>query len=824
MSSKSLITLAVIVGIIVGAAVGGIVGAMGTALVFGVFVGIWTKKRHGTKTTQQDQSYHDSPMSSGTPPVLPIQQDVSSLEQHQNDQEIDCIQPSSSISQQIDEQNRPSPTLDLPKKTLLEGELRWIPAGETVDICGHLISAGLIYICNNSNSIDEASAINISLPVDFPAQGYQAELPYYSRYAGLTPAQRGAYLKWLASDRRDADAIPKDPGYVFLFVYGLERRLLLEGENDQEAIRELVRLLHNYQESRSLRSYVCQLIHFWGWKQGLDYYLQLLEWMKTLPVSLLGQDETAIVLAGLHLSGKPLTSELAYDITLRHPDAQRSVVIQRTENELKNLFIKRYSEKFSEGMCLQATKRLTRLFYHPASPTLLRISNSRPDLFELKIPNVLGLSSQFEPLLKIWESCIEDLGSYSRIKAKEGSASSLKVYLALPVELRSQTPHPLSDFWDAIIKEALQEGDCFLIPAAKAATMIEIQQRNKLMLTQSRDIVETIESLGYGVEPDPRRSGVGFFWDQPLGVFRPANQPPTSPTPNCCAAQILLELCVFIAAADGQVSSEELTITRDLIQHQTSLTEDEKQRLSALEKVLIHDPRIANSSFERIARQTPAKDREKIGHLLISIAAADKVITKDELRALERAFDALDIHSDKLNEWLEILSTEFAEVTVQKPAERVPGEIIPPPSKISINMARVAAISKETVEVIGILTAVMAEPVISEAQEPLPNSISTGITAKSAIQNASPAAEIKSGWMEGLDSKYQPLLVKLMEKNSWTRQEFDALSQSFHLMPLDSYGAINDWADDHLGDFLLDGDNPVQINKNLITKGESTHA
>ena len=54
----------------------------------------------------------------------------------------------------------------------------------------------------------------------------------------------------------------------------------------REVIAEIVRLLQVYgphTRSNSLQYYCGQLIHFWGWQQGVEYYTQLLGWMRTLP-------------------------------------------------------------------------------------------------------------------------------------------------------------------------------------------------------------------------------------------------------------------------------------------------------------------------------------------------------------------------------------------------------------------------------------------------------------------------------------------------------------------------------------------------------------
>jgi hypothetical protein len=82
------------------------------------------------------------------------------------------------------------------------------------------------------------------------------------------------------------------------------------------------------------------------------------------------------------------------------------------------------------------------------------------------------------------------------------------------------------------------------------------------------------------------------------------------------------------------------------------------------------------------------------------------------------------------------------------------------------------------------------------------------------------APETASGptpeWLKSLDLKYHPVLTRLVERDSWARMDFDELVKGFQLMPLDAQDAINEWSDEHLGDFLLEGDDPILIHKTLI--------
>ena len=518
-------------------------------------------------------------------------------------------------------------------------ELRWIPASESIDIFGFHIPSGMIYVSDGQPSIAEASAINLRLPIG--QAGARTPLSYYPQYVWLSPDQRAVYLQWLAAGRKDENPASRELGYIFLFLYGLERRLLVEKGQEQEVVAEVVRLLHHYGtyiRSRSLQSYACQLVHFWGWKQGEQYYAQLLDWMKTLPISLLGEDDLAIVLASQFQSNAPVSADLAYELTSRDFASRRSVVVARVNREFRELFAKRYLETFPGGMKLSCSKRNARLYYRPASPTLLYGSRNS---MSIEVPDVLGLASQFKPLPAIWNACVEDLAGYSRVRSRTGGSSeSLKAYQALPEELRAGVVHPLAKPWENILTGGRVGKDCTLVDVGSAAHLLDIPQRDKLTPGQSRDLAQAIESLGFVVEPDARHESA-YAWDQELAVFKPAGVKVTPPSRNYLGASVLLKLCVLVAGADGHVAPEELDVSRRFVETKLSLSPEDHLRLEALEQVLVADPNRVSGSLARIAKPVPREQRELICEVLVYVAAADSIVTKDEIRSLGADFQGI---------------------------------------------------------------------------------------------------------------------------------------------------------------------------------------
>jgi hypothetical protein len=100
-----------------------------------------------------------------------------------------------------------------------------------VEVGGHVIPGGLIYVgryLTTPSGTTEPALLNPDLPVAASAgrcvvPGSGPELAYHL----LSPVARKAYLEWLTGGRR-GDVVA--PGLVLLFCYGLERRILLDGD------------------------------------------------------------------------------------------------------------------------------------------------------------------------------------------------------------------------------------------------------------------------------------------------------------------------------------------------------------------------------------------------------------------------------------------------------------------------------------------------------------------------------------------------------------------------------------------------------------------
>src|SRR5439155_27360442 len=98
---------------------------------------------------------------------------------------------------------------------------------QPVDIAGRQLSFSLTYVAAQARNPD-ASTIVTSLPVGHA--DLATPLSYWPSYSTLTSDQRARYLDWMAGGRRDSNV---DIGYAFIFFYGLERRVLVDNQDEQ---------------------------------------------------------------------------------------------------------------------------------------------------------------------------------------------------------------------------------------------------------------------------------------------------------------------------------------------------------------------------------------------------------------------------------------------------------------------------------------------------------------------------------------------------------------------------------------------------------------
>lgn len=690
-------------------------------------------------------------------------------------------------------------------------KLQWIPQGSLLEIGGQRIN-GMIYTSETSLGWDgEPSAINLRLAID-ARQGVDEEIPYYPSYEALSPRQRFFYLNWLASDRNSVNPNDLPTGYLFLFFYGLERRVLLEGDNSIAVWDEVLRLLKIYgltRKSRSIPSYFGDFLHFTAYIRGQEYYASVLQKLLDSQGERLSETALILALAQRFRSSQPLDWRLGHLIAMGLEESRRSVVVKRTGDKFREMFATRYEEAFPNGIILKASKREGTVRYQTGNATLFpRYATASP--FMVKIPSVMGMSSQFKPLAKIWNQCIEDLTGYSRAVGKITGASIanaqdlLSAYLALPDELRMYQTHPLKLAYQKAIESSPKEKDFTFVPLAVLASIMGIPERPILTQKQSDDLANLVESFGYTLAPHPTILNMPFAWGQEVAI---CVSPPNNSMPKGLGGLLrLLHLAVLVASADGAIDEAELNVFHGASSAQDDFT---RVQISATEAVLIRDTNVAASRLQKIAKSIHQNERKAVFKLLVHIACADDVLSSDENRLLRRIAKAFQLSSSALEDVLSE-DSNFETVTVSTGRNKTQGETIPRPtvaSSFSLDMERIRSLTEETAEVVSILSRALEEEVTDDSEEP-----SSIDQSKTEISVQHPE------WIASLDDRYKNALIEIITSMDQSNFDFDAIIDSHHLLPDDFIDGVNSWADESLGDFLIesDDDGDISINQKLI--------
>ncbi|MFN2541383.1 MAG: TerB N-terminal domain-containing protein [Chthoniobacterales bacterium] len=692
-------------------------------------------------------------------------------------------------------------------------KLTWYPTGASLFHAGLVIDAGMIFTSERTLAWPgEPSAIITSLSVAATAAHPLADFGYYPSYEQISAEQRRCYLEWLAAGRKDVDPAQRCLGYLFIFFYGLERRIILDCDRDPLLIEELIRLLQNYgpaHKSRSLRSYFLQLLHFAGWQLGADAYRAL--WPRLLEFDTDRPDEEGLryVLANLYQRGEPLDWFVGCRLALADVESRRSTVIARANEKFFALFERRFNDQYGNGLRLEAAKQEALVQYRPASNALAQLMYEQrgQKAFQLRIPNVAGLHSQFKLLPSLWNSCVDDLSGYSRVltSKKQGQVAALAAWQSLPRELRKIEDHPLYASFNELLANSPGEGDYKFMSVATLASLADITERAKLTTTNSRDVALLTESLGWRLAPDTRITGLPLAWNQELALYQVS--PDQHATADVRGIIRLLYLAITVAAADGVIEAEEIASFYQIVGSQIA-PEGDLHPVRATEASLRRDPNVALRSLPQLSKLIPVDSRQFVLRLLAHIAAADSEASLDELKVLRRIARAFQLEPDSAERLLRE-DEAFREVTVataQRSAAR--GEAIPSrptdkPQSFALNQERIKTLTEETHEVISLLSAVMADP----EDAPCPPSV--------AAVTAQPSSAYLE-WLSGLDARYHPAVLALVRHDAVTTNDFDCIAAENHLLPDDLFTAVNTWADEKLGDFLLERGENVRIFRNLI--------
>jgi uncharacterized tellurite resistance protein B-like protein len=274
----------------------------------------------------------------------------------------------------------------------------------------------------------------------------------------------------------------------------------------------------------------------------------------------------------------------------------------------------------------------------------------------------------------------------------------------------------------------------------------------------------------------------------------------------------MLELGIYIAAADGSVEDVEVDQVAHFLESQFLLDPADTRRLEALKRVFVARPPSITGLGKRLQTNLTRQQREAVGRFLIGIAAANGNIDRKEVTALRSAYRALDIEVDHLNKLLEEFRRASQEpIEVQQADETsARGEAIPPKPKpqetggfkLDQNLLRqLMADTKVVAQMLGDAMLNGDRSLTDEEGSPRPFQV----------------IPLKDPRFGNLDVRYHNILSRLLTRPIRLRTDFDSLARELKLMPDGALDAINEWSFDTFGDpIIVDQGGELEIQSHLL--------
>lgn len=707
------------------------------------------------------------------------------------------------------------------------GKARWYGPDESVQVDHKLRVPGMVYAGKTLSSPrggTEPSLVDPSLRIDLKNPDWSGQcLGYWPSYAEITAAGRAAYLSWLVQGRRTPD-IPI--GYVFLFMYGLERRVLVDIADQPDLAGELaqiraemVELLRLYGDSsRSFSGYASQFLDV------IDFLMlqgptaaqpqppALTESRWLVPTSL------KVQLGDLAADGKPIPAEWALAWAWFHPEITVRTPATRCPEEFTRLFHIRYEQKYAAGFSVRPGKSWMKLTYRTASSQIGSV-----DLSMSHIPDVFARQAPAKKLAALFEEVTTELDSYSRwLGRNPDKAGTLAAASLLPPDLIAEDTGPVHDFRDWVAGK-LGESDTALLSGAELFEHWPSGGAEKLSKPDTVNLATLLANLGAGLEPDIRFGGPTIAAEAPVVLFRSQHGSPHSPTSAYSTALTMVHLAAAVTAADGHVAPAELDHLTAHLESSLQLTIPERTRLQAHLQWLGATEVKLTGLTKRLNGLTEVQ-KTSLADMLVTLAAADGHIAPAEITTLQKIYKLLGLDGSTVSSKIHAVmaagtAPATQPVTVRPAGQEDAGYPIPPrpaipvvpPAKtgggFALDPTVIQAKMAETLVISDLLTKIFDD----ESQEPEPASTQPELLEKPEPgleqQQSSPANTVG-----GLDPAHSRVVHALagLERLNWN--EFQDLAALHGLLPEGALDTLNEAAFEASDEPLIEGEETLTIN------------
>ncbi len=691
------------------------------------------------------------------------------------------------------------PTLDVPNASEAELEsilelkpqaAQWVLPGEAITIADYTLSHGMIYVGDVLSGVSEhvgiePCLISPHLKVDPDQPDHNGHwMTHWPSYSEIPSACRAAYLEWQAGGRRE----PKIAiGYVFLFLYGLERRVLHDLRHTPEdstaeltqIMTEVERLMVLYDHSDSFLRDAANFIETcWILQspQGLA---------KRTPPE--GNIPLQLTLGKLALANQPLPANWALAWMLSMTKVSSS--ISQCLPELRSLFRLQYQAQFGDGVIVDGsgpTVCLTHT-YQPAS-----VSFGGPIQITAELPEFTPSTNHIEALQPLLTNCFDALAPYGRwLNRNSEERGSYSAVLLLPQEIAASHERTEVTQFRRWATGCLSEHEFKIVSVEELFQQWVTTPLDKLGKTEATTLAQFLEAQDIGIEPDVRFGGKPPKLAQNIVLFRLLHGAVTEPSLSYSTAQLLLHLSAMIVMASDNLDLAGMAHVQQYLSWTPRLLDSERDRLLAHFQWLCHNKLTLRGLKLRLTNLAGEK-KVAIAQFLTSVAKARDEVHPAAIDVLSKlypllGFEANQVHSQLHNPDPSALEAAIAPVNFPVP-EQSPQPVAVPLADLNLDL--IQRRQDESQAASSILADIFVEPEISEPIAP-PTYL-------------------------GLDEAHSTLLTSLSKQSQWHREELEKIATELDLLLDGALENINEMAFEQCDDALIEGDDPMEVNRDVL--------
>ena len=658
----------------------------------------------------------------------------------------------------------------------------WHARGKNVNIKGYTID-GLIYTgkAGNDNENYRGSGNHIidpSLKVIDAGDSNLGDLGYWPSYANITPQHRARYLQFLMDRAQDSNI---ETGYVFLYFYGLETRLIKD-----EAIYEYDDIVSEVQRLKEI------FLGNTSANRSFDMYSKAL---LSAAYILKHKDTGAIDYNDPECEDSTIINICISEYAQRDNDIPPELILKgirashycsrksytRAKYEFDKLFIKSFKEKYPKGFKITNRKRKFIPEYVACS------GNFRKAIYR-ELPLVVT-DSFYNQFKKIIDTCCDRLDEYSRHLGKSDMGNTLYSKVILPAELAKDNGDVI-EYINAT-KDNLTDGQVSVINYQEFA--IKFKNENKLSKKEYENIALFHNDLGFGLLPSPNYGDSAPRLNDNIIIFQLPGKRSLKISSEFIEVKNIVHLAVAVANADS-IDAGELKIIHDLIDSYKNLNIDERTILKNRIIFLARNPAYLKDIRSKLGAINEGQKRSLID-LLISIVVSDGKISNEETKVLKLVYTAFGYDEKQMyNDLHEYQSGHKGEVVLVSVGKKENTYKIPKkaePKDVALDMNLVNRKKAETKKVAEVLSDIFKE---TEQEAP--------VTSKD---------------QRGMDANLGQFFAVLLTQTEWRREDLESHAKKNMLFLGSALEKINDWSLENYEETIVDEDgDKLIVNKDLV--------